>query len=813
MNPITALLFVLALAQPTAPKFSAQLHAAHEAIAPGGQTELAIELEVEKDWHIYHPITLDTGLPTTVTFDAPAGVTFGELRFPTPYYDAEDAGDVKLAYLAHDGRVILLTTLELGPDFEPGPFTIRATVQALACKELCLPVETQALLTLDAAPGEYVAVNEKLFEEAREWMPKPLADSPYIKGSRIAVSEGTLGLDEEGEIVLTVRVKKNHHILSPNPGVEGLIPSRLFIEKLDGVEFGEQIWPKPHIKKVPGLGTVQELSGEFQIRVAFKIVDDQFPSGPVALRALFTYQCCLDSGSCFPPESARSVVRFVADTPNLAVALRGTLLPTVNVVGAADLDQSSADTSGRAAAAPPVGASGLLWILVLAFVGGMILNITPCVFPVMSIKIISFVQQAGEDRARILKLGLTFCAGIMVWFWIFGILTGLGEVPLQYPPVAIGVAALLFVFALSLFGVFEILLPGAAESSLGEATTREGYSGAFVKGLLATLLGTACTAPFFATAAAFATTQPLAVSFLIFTAAGVGMSAPYVVLSAFPGWLRFLPKPGAWMITFKQIMGFVLLGTIIWLLLVVADQIGARGVVWTVCFLGFLGLSVWLIGKIQLNWETPARLITWLAAIAIAVGGLWFSFFVMFDLPAAMDPEANNQSRVNLASITADAIIADASTSDWNDHIPWQPWRPGLAEEAAALGRTVYVDYTATWCVTCQTNKATSVEVDSIRTKMKEMGVIPIKGDYTNRNSAMRQVLLDYGRNSVPLNLIYPAGKPDEPITLPVILTPGIVSDALDRAGPSTVSPDSTGALPLATRPAAAQGSQAALEP
>ena len=484
------------------------------------------------------------------------------------------------------------------------------------------------------------------------------------------------------------------------------------------------------------------------------------------------------------------MIRFAAATPNAPptdVATLSPMLPDVTVMDPAQL------LPAVAAATAGFRLTTLLWNLVLGFFGGLIFNITPCVFPVISIKIIGFVKQAGEDRGRVLRLGLTFCAGIMVWFWIFGILTGLGQVPMQHPPVVIGLTAVLFIFAMNLFGVFEIVLPGAATDKLAQAASREGYSGTFMKGLLATLLGTACTAPLFAGAAAYATTQPRVVAFLIFTAAGLGMSSPYVLLSAFPGWLKRIPKPGAWMVIFKQAMGFVLLATAVWLLVIVGDLLDAQGVVWTVAFLGFLGASAWLIGKIQFNWGGGARFVTWVAAIAIAAFGVWFSFVKMYDLRAAMQPKGPDAEVAAVNTVDVGALAAAAADAvakaDWTGHIPWQSWRPGLPEELSRRGFTVYVDFTATWCFTCQTNKATSLDIDSARTKMRDTGVIPLKGDYTKQDASIRKQLLAFGVNSVPLNLIYPAGRPEAIVQLPVILTPGIVSDALDKAGPSAKKP------------------------
>jgi len=765
---LTVVTLAQAAAQPAEPKLTTRLYAAHQAIQPGGQTELAVELDIEADWHIYHP-GLHTGLPTVVSFDAPPGVKIGEVRFPRPYL----AKTADIESLELSGRVVFLAPLTLEAGAQPGTtLKLKATVRASACKELCFQVERRASLTLPVAAEMGKAANQRLFEEACEHFPPPLTEAPCIKGSRLSVSLDKVKIDQPAEVTALIKVERGHHIQDRDPGVEGLIPSRLFIEKLDGVTFEKPIWPKPHVREMPGLGQVREQSGEVNVRVPFQITDQKFSAGRVKLRVLLQYQCCTDEGLCYPPEMAEGFIEFVADTPNVPV---GQAADTES-----ELTASSAEAEG--------GLGKFALMVIFGFLGGLILNITPCVLPVVSIKVLSFVQQAGEDPKRVFRLGLAFCAGIMVWFWLFAALSAFGNVPLQDPTVVLGVGSIIFVLALSLFGVFEIVLPGAAAGKLDEATRREGYGGSFFKGLLATLLGTACTAPFLATALAYTFTQPGIVGFIIFSSAGLGMGSPYLLLSAKPGWLKFVPKPGPWMLTFKQAMGFVLLATAVWLLWVLGHQVGAGGVVWTVAFWGFLALAAWLLGKIKPTWETAGRRVTWVAALGIALFGWWFSFRVMYDW---RDPATEIASQSEHQQLTPEEIIARVARSDWNDHIPWQPWQPGgLAEELSRRGYTVYVDYTANWCANCKVNKLW-LEADSMRAKMHELRVIPIEADFSNYNPVMHEEIRSWGHPTVPLNLVYPAGRPRDAIKLPeLFLSAGPVREALDKAGPSREFPE-----------------------
>lgn len=771
---------------PPAPRMDVKLHASSESIAPGGQTELLVEIQVAKPWHIYHPIILDTGLPTTIELSAPPEVSIGEIEFPAP-----KLGELQgIEYLELSGRVLALTRLSLAPTAPRDvPLKLSATVSALACIEQCVPVKASAELVLpvSAAPG--AAANGKLFDEARAALAPPLAQAQHLDGGELKLSAQRIALGQEAELVATIRVKPGLHVLDREAGSEFLIPSRLFIESRNGIKFAreaEQLWPDARVRNIEGFGKVREQAGELRIRVPFRIEDAKFPSGPVALRVLFQYQACTEQGQCFPPQFASGWIRFDADTPNPPAGLAAAPAPSAS--------ESSRDVTRQPASAPSAAAAGgraddspaagggapiTLWAAIgLAFLGGLILNIMPCVLPVISLKVISFVQQGGEDRYRVLALGLMFCLGILVWFWLFALLSMTGRLPLQYPAVVVAIGGVLCVFALNLFGVFEIMLPGAACCQLDAIASREGYGGAFFKGFLATLLGTACTAPFLGSALVYAASQPPLVSFNVFTAAGVGMALPYFLLAANPRWLRFVPRPGPWMVTFKQGAGFILLGTAVWLLTILAKQLGAGGVVWTVSFWSFLGLAAWMIGLIRHTWSPGPRYAMWTAAATAALFGGWFSFGVMYR------PEERA-----LASVDPESVIRHVASRGWSKEIPWAPYAPRLAEELSRRGYTVYVDYTAAWCVNCQVNKSLVLETAAIREKMHSLGVIPIEADFTNEDPVMLAEITRRGRNSVPLNIVLPAGRPEAEIVLPVLLTQSIVSEALDQAGPSREAP------------------------
>ncbi len=762
-------------AQPESPKIDAQLLLSTTALQPGSTAELAIQLKITDGWHIYHPLLLDTGAPTTISFEAPEGITFGELRFPEPSA-GEEAG---LRYLALEGEVVILTEVTAAEDIVADPISIKANIFTLACKKLCIPVDVSATLDIPITTDELQPANEKLFEEARALIPVPLTRAQYLRGSSVRLATDTFAPGQENEVIVTVNVQRGYHIQDRDPGNENLIPTRLFIEPLDGLKFDEQKWPKAHVREMPYFGKVREQNGKFEIRVPFRINDDKLASGPAALRVLLSYQCCSDAGTCFPPITAREVIRLTLDTPNPEAkhTPQGTLFPRVYEPGAApstpewqgsaatETDESS--TSASDPGATPAAATSseseewpLPMVFLFAFLGGVILNVMPCVLPVISLKIFGFVQQAGDDRARILRMGLVYAAGIMASFLVIAIAmvsAGLAWGGLmQRPEFLIGLGAVVFAFSLSLLGVFEIQLPGAAANAAAGASRKEGYTGAFMNGVMATLLATPCVGPFLGSAIGVLSKLPPFVAGTGIMVVGLGLAFPYVLLTAFPGWLRFMPKPGNWMVIFKQVVGFILVIVVVWLLSVLITQVETELFLGTLGLLTAVGMGCWLLGQIKLTMSFARTALLWALALLITGGGGYASFRVF----------------------------------EQQTTIPWQEWKPGIAQRLSEEGFNVYVDYTASWCLTCQSNKTLVLETDRIASEFEHLGIYPIKGDFTKLNPDMQRELQSHGRNGVPLNIIVPAGRPDEVIVLPEVLTQRIVLEALSELQPTAVIPE-----------------------
>lgn len=401
------------------------------------------------------------------------------------------------------------------------------------------------------------------------------------------------------------------------------------------------------------------------------------------------------------------------------------------------------------AAAPQTNEAGfdllsLLQALLFAFLGGLILNLMPCVFPVLSLKALGIVELAQNRESRTVKLqAIFYTLGILVSFWILAIIIlafrASGELigwgfQLQSPVFVLIVANVLLIMSLNLFGIFEFAGSFGVGSGLA---ARKGYEGSFFTGILATIVATPCTAPFMGTALAFALSQSALNTFLVFTFLGAGLAAPYCAISLAPGLSRLLPRPGRWMATFKTFMGFPLLATVIWLVFVFGAQTGLDSV--TNLLIGFLalGLSAWIFGRWQLK---TAKIV----ALLIAV------FAVFIQLPGS--PELKSAQ--------------------------WQSFSPAKLLQLSKENKPVFLDFTAAWCVTCKVNEMVAF-TEPVMKEMAARGVVAMKVDWTNGDPEITQMLAGFGRNGVPLYVLYTGKENEAPRILPQILTPKIVLDEL----------------------------------
>lgn len=405
--------------------------------------------------------------------------------------------------------------------------------------------------------------------------------------------------------------------------------------------------------------------------------------------------------------------------------------------------------------------SELLKMALFALLGGLILNLMPCVFPVLSIKILSFVEQAGNSRKKLVAHGWAFTAGVMISFWILTaallILRASGQklgwgFQLQSPLFLFALTALLFCMALNLLGVFEIgsRLMGVG----GELTAKGGYAGSFFTGILATIVATPCTAPFMGAAVGFALSEPAYVAFAIFTALGFGMALPYLLLTASPKLMALLPRPGRWMETLKQAMAFPLFATVAWLIWVFGLQTGMDGVLRLLFSLLFFAIAGWTWGRWNHKsaFQAASRLV-----VLLTLGGAFYFGWL------------SSQFRATRA-------VAESTYP-----ITWVDYSEAKMKELRQSGKSIFVDFTAAWCVSCQVNEKLVFGSVEVRRKFHELGVIAVKADWTNENEEIAEALKRFRRSGIPFYLLYGADGKSEPQILPEVLTPAIMLAALSN--------------------------------
>jgi len=408
----------------------------------------------------------------------------------------------------------------------------------------------------------------------------------------------------------------------------------------------------------------------------------------------------------------------------------------------------------------------LLTVLGFAFIGGLILNLMPCVLPVLSLKVFSLMKHAGENPKAAWLQGAAFTAGVVLSFWaLAGLLIILRTAgnhlgwgfQMQSPGFVLGLILLFFLLALNLFGVFEL---GSSLVGLDAKATGHlgGLASSFGNGALATVAATPCTAPFMGSALGFAAQQPAYISLLIFTFLALGMAAPYLLLTIFPGALRFVPKPGAWMEAFKQFMGFLLMATVIFLVYVFGALVGEDQVPWLLFVLLIAGLAAWIYGR----WATPIHSMP-VRAVAFVLTLGFLDFAIYWGVSLAMAEPAQGP-----------APATSESSADG-----WQPWTQDSVDAALAKGQPVFVDFTAAWCLSCKVNERVALDTDAVKQAFAQKNVALFRADWTHSDPAISQTLQKFNRDGVPLYLLYSPASKDAPQVLPEVLTPGIVLDAV----------------------------------
>ena len=658
--------------------------------ADSAKITVGLRLAHQPKWHSYW-LQPGTGFPTEIKWQLPAGWTAGPIRWPAPHRVFDTSGN--LAGNGYEGVTYLPVELTPPANLSPDtPLTLRAQVKWLMCKDVCIPGSADVSLTLTpTAPGAMTTAN--------------VTDSADGEGLLATIESlpTPLPADWQASVVRTApkTVQLSFLTASAPRGEPWYFDAHAAID-----------YEKPQPTTTADR-TVLTLT-----------IPDYADPAPTRLTGVLTFK----------------------DGPAHDLDLPITEPPAGLSFG---VTRASADTA--------VPVTSLIGTLTLAFIGGLILNLMPCVFPVLGIKILGFVNQAGSDRRKVTLHGLTFAAGVLASFWalagVLAVLRAGGDqlgwgFQLQSPGFVFILAAVMLVFALSMSGVFEFGLRATAVGSGLQA--KGGLTGSFFTGVLATVVATPCSAPFLAPALGAALALPVVESFAVFTAIATGLALPYLLLSLFPQAVKALPRPGAWMETFKQAMAFPLYATVGYLVWVLAGQLGDNDTALLSVLLGLtlIAFATWLYGRYATFGASPARTrIGILGGVALLAAGTWLGW----PRPAAPTD------------------------------IVWQPWSTEAVVAAIADNKPIYVDFTARWCFTCQTNKKVVFGSSEVLKTFRDKEVVTLRADWTDEDPKITAELARWSRSAVPFNLVYLPGKPD-PVILPELLTPGIVLDAINQS-------------------------------
>ena len=570
-------------------------------------------------------------------------------------------------------------------------------------------------------------------------MPPPEMQMQYSAG----------GLKDGGTLTVTITIPEKWHVNANEVTDEFLKPSSIEA-KAEGIEFAEPVWPKP-IKEYNEALELEILTFRetFSVELPVKSASGNYDSSGTTVT--FHYQAC-DNSICLAPASK---------TISLSEIAAGTKSSHVNSGAKKNDSENEVAAASAANDASASASAGIIALLFFAFLGGIILNLMPCVLPVLSLKLFSLIKQAGESRGRLLALGGATTAGILCSFWalaavVAAVKAGGGSAGWGMQFQSAGFIAFMVViltaFAMSFFGVFEVWLPWGATTKMDEAGHKAGFAGAFFTGALLVLLSTPCSAPFLGTAMGFAFAQTTPVLFLFFTAAGLGLALPYMLVSAFPKILKVFPKPGPWMVKLQKVMGILLLVTVAWLLWIVNEQAGTAGVgMFAIVVIASVACSV-LLGKFAPPGVAFKREVAGFGLSVIVIAALWF---------AVISPRYESA-----ASDKFNARMQEQMTADG-----WYRYSPALIEEFAKAKRTIFIDATADWCLTCKTNEAAVLNRDEFRRAMDSLNVALVKADWTRETPEVNALLRSMGKSGVPAYAIYPAGDATKKIVLPELLT------------------------------------------
>lgn len=685
----------------TTERATATLMAERLALRPGESIWVGLRLEMIPGWHSYWRNPGDSGLPTMINWSLPEGMAVGPIQWPTP--ERQPYGT--LMNFGYSDDVTLLARLSVADDAPTGSTLITAQATWLICADICVPEDGSFAIRVNVDPS---APQASTLDGAHLMNVAATLPEPVPGPLSATVSDDTLVVTAEWD-----EVPAGDIVFYPYATYLMDNTAEQIITRTDtGFRIDVATVPDPEVdESLGGLITID--TGDSQRAFAFE-------NAPLSLGG--------SQGGSVGGAMGGSVGGAIGGTAS-ASAMAGATNASANI--------------------------GLLAALLFAFAGGLLLNLMPCVLPVLSIKALAVVKHAG-DTATNRREALAYTAGVMASFGLLVVvllaLKAGGEslgwgFQLQSPGFVTVLAYIMLAVGLSLSGVFNIGtgLMGAGSSLIKS----DGPLGSFLTGVLAAVVATPCTAPFMAPAMGYALTQPPLIVLMVFEGLALGLAAPFLLIGFVPRLAKALPKPGAWMETFKQILAFPMYGAAAWLVWVVAQQVDPMGFAATLAGLVLISFGAWVLGRTP--GEGRGRLIAGGFAAAAFLGAI-----VMAGVPTAPQPGT-----------------AQTSTAGAN----WEPFTPERVRELNDAGTPVFVNFTAAWCITCLVNERTVLSTDDVRDALAGKNVVYLKADWTNRDPAITATLESFGRSGVPLYVLYNAQG--EPQVQPQILTPGGFLEAL----------------------------------
>ncbi len=675
-------------------------------VVPGETFWLGLRLDPAEHWHTYWKMGGDSGEPTSLNeWDAPEGTQIGDMQWPAPYWLPFYETD--LVNFGYEEEVLHPVAVTIAADYAGDTIQLGTLAYWNVCEQICIPGEQRLSIILPVSDAaELDAGNQAIFATAREKIPETdhTITSLIVKaGERVS-----LGFD------------------SPDPVFADYSEAYFFPEQRRIIKPGplRDVSIQPNLLQITHQQPRRMLDDLSEVYGVLVLENDQNQ------RTAFDFMN--------PAADANST----------------TIMPAAALAN----NDSSGGTGDK---------GSLLLFMAFAFLGGMILNLMPCVFPVLSMKALSFTKNVGESQQKQRMDGIVYTAGVIVAFVALAsvliMLRAGGEAvgwafQFQQPWFLAFIVYLFFLMGLSLSGVFEIGtgFMGAG----GSLTNASGYKGSFFTGVLATTVATPCTAPFMGPAIGFALSQPWIVAMAVFVALGLGMAAPILVLSFVPALFRYLPKPGPWMETFKQFMAFPLYASALFFLWVLGNQVGVMGMTSVMGICVLFAFAAWLYQR-----RFSMGMIMRMANYAIGLGTMALALYL---------------TQSPFMQTLAPSVAAAEGTNTPPAGQNFQAFNRQRVDELRAEGRPVFVNMTAAWCITCLANEQTSLSTDRVQQAMLDNDITYMKGDWTNEDPEITAVLEEFNRPSVPLYVLYPGDPEQEPVILPQILTPGILTEAFE---------------------------------